>query len=191
MFNFVLAAGTGGMILTIAVLFLALWFFMIRPQKKQEKRDAEMRGALEVGDEVTTIGGIIGKVVSIKGETFVLETTRDKTKIRFLKGAIRSVDVKAADIAAAVMTEKAENTENAENKENADANAAEAPVSNEKATDPKAEAAKAKAEAKAEAAKAKAEAKAEAAKAKAEAKAAKKAENDAKKAKSAANGKSK
>ena len=187
MFNFVLAAGTGGMLLTIAVIFLAMWFLMIRPQKKQEKRDAEMRGALEVGDEVTTIGGIIGKVVSIKGETFVLETTRDKTKIRFLKGAIRSVDVKAADIAAAVMTEKAENTENAENKENADANAAEAPVSNEMAKDPKAEAAKAKAEA----AKAKAEAKAEAAKAKAEAKAAKKAENDAKKAKSAANGKSK
>ena len=185
MFNFVLAAGTGGMLLTIAVIFLAMWFLMIRPQKKQEKRDAEMRGALEVGDEVTTIGGIIGKVVSIKGETFVLETTRDKTKIRFLKGAIRSVDVKAADIAAAVMTEKAENTENAENKENADANAAEAPVSNEMAKDPKA------AKAKAEAAKAKAEAKAEAAKAKAEAKAAKKAENDAKKAKSAANGKSK
>ena len=62
-----------------------------------------MRDALAVGDEVTTIGGIIGKIVSIKGETFVLETTRDKTKIRFLKGAIRSVDVKAADIAAAVI----------------------------------------------------------------------------------------
>ena len=149
MHNFLLAAGTGGMLITIAVLFGAMYFFMIRPQKKQEKRDAEMRGALEVGDEVTTIGGIIGKVVSIKGETFVLETTRDKTKIRFLKGAIRSVDVKAADIAAAVMTEKADNAENVENTENADANAAETSVSSTEAADPKAEAARAKAEAKA------------------------------------------
>ena len=92
-----------GSILIIVVMFVALYFFMIRPQKKQERKDAEMRDALQVGDEVTTIGGIIGKVVSIKGETFVLETTKDKTKIRFLKGAIRSVDVKAADIAAQVM----------------------------------------------------------------------------------------
>jgi preprotein translocase subunit YajC len=87
----------------IALLFVFLYFFMIRPQKKQEKKDAAMRDALQVGDEVTTIGGIIGKVVSIKGETFVLETTKDKTKIRFLRGAIRSVDVKSADIAAQVI----------------------------------------------------------------------------------------
>ena len=106
MFNFLLAGSGGGMLLMLVVLFGVMWFFMIRPQKKQEKRDSEMRNALEVGDEVTTIGGIIGKVVSIKGETFVLETTRDKTKIRFLRGAIRSVDVKAADIAAAIIAEQ-------------------------------------------------------------------------------------
>ena len=85
----------------IVLLFVFLYFFMIRPQKKQEKKDAEMRDALAVGDEVTTIGGIIGKVVSIKGETFVLETTKEKTHIRFLKGAIRSVDVKISDVTAA------------------------------------------------------------------------------------------
>lgn len=110
-FGFLLdtAEGSGGggnlwiTIGMIALLFVFLYFFMIRPQKKQERKDAEMRDALQVGDEVTTIGGIIGKVVSIKGETFVLETTKDKTKIRFLKGAIRTVDVKAADIAAQVM----------------------------------------------------------------------------------------
>ena len=92
----------------IVLLFVFLYFFMIRPQKKQEKKDAEMRDSLEVGDEVTTIGGIIGKVVSIKDQTFVLETTKDKTKIRFLKGAIRSVDVKASDLAAQVIDAKAE-----------------------------------------------------------------------------------
>lgn len=92
----------------IVLLFVVLYFFMIRPQKKQEKKDSEMRDALCVGDEVTTIGGIIGKVISIKDETFVLETTKDKTKIRFLKAAIRSVDVHAADLAAAVMETKKE-----------------------------------------------------------------------------------
>ena len=98
--------GIWGSLIMIALLLVFFYFFMIRPQKKQEKRDSEMRGALQVGDEVTTIGGIIGKVVSIKGETFVLETTKDKTKIRFLKGAIRSVDVKIADVANTVIETK-------------------------------------------------------------------------------------
>jgi preprotein translocase subunit YajC len=66
-----------------------------------------MRDSLQVGDEVTTIGGIIGKVVSIKEETFVLETTKEKTHIRFLKGAIRSVDVRIADVTAAAETKEA------------------------------------------------------------------------------------
>ena len=109
-FNFLLASSLETMLplLSIVFLFVIMYFFMIRPQKKQEKKDAEMRNALAVGDEVTTIGGIIGKVVSIKDETFVLETTKDKTKIRFLRGAIRSVDVKMEDIAAAQAAEKAE-----------------------------------------------------------------------------------
>ena len=81
----------------IVLLIVFFYFFMIRPQKKKEKEDQEMRDALCVGDEVTTIGGIIGKVISIKEETFVLETTKAKTRIRFLKGAIRSVDVRITD----------------------------------------------------------------------------------------------
>ena len=120
-FNFLLEGENSGSLLftliSIALLFVFFYFFMIRPQKKQEKRDSEMRNALAVGDEVTTIGGIIGKVVAIKEETFVLETTKDKTKIRFLKGAIRSVDVKIADIAAEAEAAKAaEATETEENK---------------------------------------------------------------------------
>jgi len=122
--------GEGGSILTTVIMIVALvaffYFFMIRPQKKQEKKDAEMRDALAVGDEVTTIGGIIGKVVSIKGETFVLESTKDKTKIRFLKGAVRSVDVKAADIAAAVLEAKEPKADVAK-----DADAVEAPAETE------------------------------------------------------------
>ncbi len=84
-------------IFLIVAMIAIFYFFMYRPQKKQDKQQNEMRNNLAIGDEITTIGGIIGKVVSIKDETFVLETTKDKTKIRFLKSAIRSVDVKAED----------------------------------------------------------------------------------------------
>jgi preprotein translocase subunit YajC len=84
-------------LIIIAVMFVALYFFMIRPQKKQEKEIANMRNNLQVGDEVTTIGGVIGKIVSIKEETVMIETGHDRTKIRFLRSAIRSVDVHAED----------------------------------------------------------------------------------------------
>ena len=118
-FGFLLETTGNGMITFIMIGLLIVFFlFMSRGQKKRDKADQEMRDSLQVGDEVTTIGGIIGKVVSIKAETFVLETTKDKTKIRFLKGAIRSVDVKAADIAAAVMDSASENTAEAEASEN-------------------------------------------------------------------------
>lgn len=110
MFRFLLdeAAATGaqqpggGMQLVSTLLMLGLilvvfYFFVIRPQKKQEKEAQDMRNSLQIGDEVTTIGGIIGKIISIKDETFMLETGKDKTRIRFLKSAVRSVDVKAED----------------------------------------------------------------------------------------------
>lgn len=92
--------GGGWFIWIFIIAMIAMFFFMHRSQKKREKKEAAERDALQVGDEITTIGGIIGKVVSIKEDTFVLETTKDKTKIRFLKGAIRSVDVKIADVTA-------------------------------------------------------------------------------------------
>lgn len=81
----------------LVVLLVVFYFFGIRPQKKKEKEDNAMRNALAVGDEITTIGGIIGKVVSIKEETCVIETAHDRTKIRILKTAISRVDVKAED----------------------------------------------------------------------------------------------
>ena len=126
-FNFLLESGAGLGLFGIIFIFVIMYLLMIRPQKKRERQDAEMRNALVVGDEVTTIGGIIGKVVSIKEETFVLETTKDRTKIRFLKGAIRSVDVKIADIVAAQAAEKAEK----EAAEKAAQEAVEAPAETE------------------------------------------------------------
>ena len=85
---------TGGMLVAVVVIF---YFFAIRPQKKQEKETQAMRDSLQVGDEITTIGGIIGKVISIKEETVMIETGHDRMKIRILKSAVRSIDVHAED----------------------------------------------------------------------------------------------
>ena len=86
-----------GLLIAMVVMLLVLYFVGMRPQKKQEKAQNEMRNNLQVGDEITTIGGIIGKVVSIKEETCVIETSHERTKIRILKTAISRVDVKAQD----------------------------------------------------------------------------------------------
>ncbi|MBE6904301.1 MAG: preprotein translocase subunit YajC [Ruminococcaceae bacterium] len=72
------------------LLLVALYFIMIRPQKKKEKETAKMRNELQIGDEVTTIGGIIGRVVQIKDQDqIVLETGADKNKIRIKRWAIQ------------------------------------------------------------------------------------------------------
>ena len=94
------AAGSLSMIIMIVVMLVVMYFFMIRPQKKQEKETNEMRNALKVGDEITTIGGIIGAIVSIHedSQTLVIETTRDRTKIRIHKWAVRQVDVHVDDV---------------------------------------------------------------------------------------------
>jgi preprotein translocase subunit YajC len=89
--------GSIGSIVIIVVMFAAMYFLMIKPQKKQERETNEMRNNLQVGDEITTIGGIIGKIVSIKEETVMIETGHDRTKIRILRTAVRNVDVKAED----------------------------------------------------------------------------------------------
>lgn len=85
------------MLLVMGGLLVVMYFVMIRPQKKQEKEQNDMRNNLAVGDEITTIGGIIGKIVSIKEETCVIETSHERTKIRILKTAVSRVDVKAED----------------------------------------------------------------------------------------------
>ena len=91
--------GLGSMLMLILPIALLVILFVVssRSQKKKDKEIADMRNNLSIGDEVTTIGGIIGKIVSIKDETCVIVTSRDNTKIRILKSAISHVDVKAED----------------------------------------------------------------------------------------------
>ena len=96
-------ADGGSMMMPIVMLvaMLALsYFLLIRPQKKRDQQANEMRNALRIGDVVTTIGGIIGIVISIKDDMLVLETGSDRNKVRVKKWAIQSVESeKAASVA--------------------------------------------------------------------------------------------
>ena len=65
-----------------------LYFFMVRPQKKKEKAQAEMRSDIMPGDRVITIGGIIGRVVNVKDDTVTIETGSEKTRLKMMKAAI-------------------------------------------------------------------------------------------------------
>ena len=81
-----------GMLALIVVFFI----FSSKKQKKEEQQLQQMKNSVAVGDEITTIGGIVGRVVFVKDDTIVIETTKEKTKIRILKWAIKSIDLKAS-----------------------------------------------------------------------------------------------
>ncbi len=72
----------------LVLIIVFFYFFIIRPQRKQDKKDAQMRNELEIGDEVVTNGGIVGIVFSVKDDTVVIETGSDRAKIRVMKWAI-------------------------------------------------------------------------------------------------------
>ncbi len=88
-------------IITI-VLMLALvavmYFVMIRPQRKKEKETAAMRNNIQPGDKVVTIGGVVGKVCSVKEDVVTIETGSDKVRIKFVKNAISSVTKARTDV---------------------------------------------------------------------------------------------
>ena len=77
------------MLITFIPLFLVFYFFIIRPQKKREKEEKEMRESILIGDEIVTIGGIIGLVVRQTDDTLVIETGGDRSKLRIQKAAVR------------------------------------------------------------------------------------------------------
>ncbi len=91
------ATGGGSMWISLAMIVVlvgVMYFVMIRPQNKRRKKEEKMRQELQVGDDVTTIGGIMGKIVSIKEETdsIVIETGIDRSKIRIKRWSIASCD---------------------------------------------------------------------------------------------------
>ena len=85
------ASGSGSMwssIIMMALIIVVFWFFIIRPQRKKDKETAKMRSELQVGDEIVTIGGIIGIIVSMKEDSLVIKTGSDRSKVRLARWAI-------------------------------------------------------------------------------------------------------
>ena len=74
----------------MVVLIVIMYFMMIRPQKKRQKEEQEMRSSLEIGDEIITIGGIVGKVVTIREQDLVIETGADRTKMKIQRWAVNT-----------------------------------------------------------------------------------------------------
>lgn len=77
-----------GLFIPMILMFVILYFFMIRPQKKKDKEIQDMRSGLQIGDEIITTGGIIGIVVSLKEDTLVIETGSDRSKVRIARWAV-------------------------------------------------------------------------------------------------------
>ena len=77
-------------LIPLVLIFVVMYFLLIRPQRKKDKEQQQMRNNLEVGDEVVTIGGIIGMVVSLKEDNVVIETAGERNKIRIKRWAIQS-----------------------------------------------------------------------------------------------------
>lgn len=78
------------MIIMVVVLFAAMYFLMIRPQKKRQKEEQELRASLEIGDEIITIGGIVGRVVTIRENDIVIETGSDRNKMKIQRWAVQT-----------------------------------------------------------------------------------------------------
>ncbi len=81
----------------ILILVLVMYFFMIRPENKRKKQAQEMRDSLKKGDVVTSIGGIVGKVVSVNKDTIIIETSEDRVRMELTKWAISSTGVQSTD----------------------------------------------------------------------------------------------
>ena len=112
----------GGMMSTIIMLVVMLgifYFLLIRPENKRKKEAEQTRNSIKVGDQVTTIGGIVGTVVNVKEEKFVMETSADQVRVEFAKWAISTNDT-----AAAAAKEEAEKAAEAKAKAKAEKKAA-------------------------------------------------------------------
>ena len=90
------ASGEGGkqsmlpMLLIMAGLFVLMYFTSIRPQKKRQKEEQQLRENLQIGDEITTIGGIMGRIVTIKEDSIIIETGADRVKMRVMRWAVQT-----------------------------------------------------------------------------------------------------
>ena len=92
-------SATGSMtssLVMMAALFAVMYFLMIRPEKKRKKQAEEMRNNVEVGDKITTIGGMVGRVVHVTSDRITFETGEDRVRIEVTKWALSSNDGKGS-----------------------------------------------------------------------------------------------
>ena len=118
------AMGSSSMIFMLVGMFALMYFMTIRPQKKRQKEEQEMRNAVEVGDEITTIGGICGRIVTVKEDRLIIETGSDKNKLTITRWAVQANNTAnervAAERAAAKEAAEKAKAEKKKNKENKD-----------------------------------------------------------------------
>ena len=97
MFNILTAnpAESGSLIIMLIAMVGIFYFLMIRPENKRKKEAEQMRSSMKNGDKITTIGGIMGTVVDVKSESFVIETSADQVRIEFTKWALSSNETAA------------------------------------------------------------------------------------------------
>ena len=88
--------GLMGTVIMLALMIGVFYFLMIRPENKRKKEAEKMRSNVKVGDEITTIGGIVGKVVNVKDDKFVIETSADQVRIEFAKWALSTNETATA-----------------------------------------------------------------------------------------------
>ena len=118
------AGGLGGMssILFLVIIFVVFYFFLIRPENKRKKKLTEMRNNISIGDEIVTIGGIMGKVVQVTEDTITFETGEDRVRMQVTKWAIssnvREEKQRAAQEAAAKAAKSKKNAANTSGEEN-------------------------------------------------------------------------
>lgn len=83
-------SGSFTMIIMMVVMLVLMYFIMIRPQKKKQQEEQKLRDSVQIGDEVTTIGGINGRVVTVKEDSIVLETGAERNKLKIMRWAIQT-----------------------------------------------------------------------------------------------------
>ena len=98
----------------LGLLLVLMYFLMIRPQRKKDKENTAMRNSLKPGDKVVTIGGVVGKVCSVKDDVVTIETGADKVRIKFVKNAIASVEKPKVETVEAKKEEKTDDQPKAE-----------------------------------------------------------------------------
>ena len=84
-------------IIMLVVLFAIMYFLMIRPENKRKKKAQEMRDSLKKGDVITTIGGIVGKIVSVTKDTIIIETSEDRVRMELTKWAVSTTGVQTGE----------------------------------------------------------------------------------------------